>query len=173
MTNLEVPTWFLTFTTYGTWLHGDPRGSVDLAHNVPGTPKLPANEALYRHRASLLKQPPFVFEPAARAAAKAAIKETCAYRHWHLWAINIRMAHVHVVASGADSGDRMMNDLKAYATRRMVRDGRIPRGRRVWTEGGYVASVSTVEALERVCWYVLEEQGLPLGETGARPEAAS
>ncbi|HEX9659180.1 MAG TPA: hypothetical protein VGA18_02730, partial [Rhodothermales bacterium] len=32
--------YLITFTTYGTWLHGDERGSVDPGHSIPGTPPL-------------------------------------------------------------------------------------------------------------------------------------
>src|SRR5437868_339150 len=35
--------YFLTFRCYGTWLHGDGRGSVDALHNVPGTPRMAPN----------------------------------------------------------------------------------------------------------------------------------
>ena len=35
-----LPSYFLTFTTYGTWLHGDTRGSVDREHNIVETPYL-------------------------------------------------------------------------------------------------------------------------------------
>lgn len=30
--------YLITFTTYGAWLHGDKRGSVDPAHNAYRTP---------------------------------------------------------------------------------------------------------------------------------------
>ena len=30
--------YFLTWTTYGTWLHGSAKGSVEKQHNVFGTP---------------------------------------------------------------------------------------------------------------------------------------
>ncbi len=33
--------YFITFRCYGTWLHGDRRGSVDRFHNIYGTPRLP------------------------------------------------------------------------------------------------------------------------------------
>ena len=33
----------ITFTCYGTRLHGDASGSVDLDHNIPGISFLPAN----------------------------------------------------------------------------------------------------------------------------------
>src|SRR5688572_30293307 len=36
----------ITFRAYGTWLHGDSRGSVDRFHNRFGTPRLPRNEQM-------------------------------------------------------------------------------------------------------------------------------
>ena len=33
-------TYLITFACYGWHLHGDPFGSIDPAHNVPGTPIL-------------------------------------------------------------------------------------------------------------------------------------
>jgi hypothetical protein len=40
----DVPiAYFISFTCYGTWLHGDERGSVDCRHNLYGTPVLPAD----------------------------------------------------------------------------------------------------------------------------------
>ena len=42
--NQRIPlAYLITFRSYGTWLHGDERGSVDRFHNVYGTPRLPPN----------------------------------------------------------------------------------------------------------------------------------
>jgi hypothetical protein len=38
--------YFITFTTYGTWLHGDERGSVDKGHNRVGTEFIAPNMPL-------------------------------------------------------------------------------------------------------------------------------
>ena len=35
--------YLITFRTYGTWLPGDARGTVDRLHNQPDTPMLPPN----------------------------------------------------------------------------------------------------------------------------------
>ena len=35
--------YLITFRCYGTWLHGDERGSMDRTHNVFGAPKIAAN----------------------------------------------------------------------------------------------------------------------------------
>ena len=39
----EPLAYLLTWTCYGTWLHGDDRGSVDRTHCMPGEAYLPAN----------------------------------------------------------------------------------------------------------------------------------
>lgn len=159
---LEVPAWFITFTTYGTWLHGDRRGSVDQSHNQPGLPLRPGNHALRRSQQALLRQPPFRLGPRERVAADAAIREVCAYRRWHLHALNVRICHIHAVVSADASCKRIMIDFKAYASRRLTRDGLIPADRRVWTEGGSARAVRKIDELVRTCAYVNEEQGDPL-----------
>ena len=50
--------YFITFRTYGTWLHGDKRGSVDRFHNRYGSPRLPPNKLREKYSRSLLKRPP-------------------------------------------------------------------------------------------------------------------
>jgi len=51
--------YLISFRTYGTWLHGDPRGSVDRrTHNKYGTPKIPPKLRLINAERSQLKHPP-------------------------------------------------------------------------------------------------------------------
>jgi hypothetical protein len=38
--------WFLTWTTYGSWLPGDKRGFTDDENNSPDTPSAPPNPSL-------------------------------------------------------------------------------------------------------------------------------
>ena len=41
----DIPlAYLISFRAYGTWLHGDRRGSVDRFHNRYGTPRIPPNE---------------------------------------------------------------------------------------------------------------------------------
>jgi hypothetical protein len=56
---MSIPlAYFITFTCYGTWLHGDERGSVDDEHNTPGTPVLdPDPERRGRERDDLPGRP--------------------------------------------------------------------------------------------------------------------
>jgi hypothetical protein len=54
--------YLITFRSYGTWLHGDNRGSVDRFHNRFGEPYLPTNNAWKHHNHKQLKKIPLSSE---------------------------------------------------------------------------------------------------------------
>jgi hypothetical protein len=55
----HIPLAFMiTLRAHGTWLHGDPRGSVDRFHNQYGTPRLPSHPARRSFERGLMKTPP-------------------------------------------------------------------------------------------------------------------
>ncbi len=82
--------WFLTWTTYATWLPGEKRGFVGTVtdadrptkriDNIPGEPYLSDNEGLHRHAAAQLKCDPIFLsdEQAERVAFQ--FEETAEYR---------------------------------------------------------------------------------------------
>ena len=115
--------YLITFRGYGTWLHGDSRGSVDRFHNVLGRPKLRPEPTRRRYEERLLKQSPVQLDKKRRAAIETAIRETCAIRNWTLWAFNIRTNHVHSVISARCKPELVLNALKANATRTMRNQG--------------------------------------------------
>ncbi len=89
--------YFISFRSYGTWLHGDNRGSIDRFHNRYGDPYLPQSEAWERHNRKQRKAEPFILGARERRAVQKAIRETCTIREWHLHALNVRTDHVHVI----------------------------------------------------------------------------
>ncbi len=117
--DIEPRTYFCTFTCYGTWLHGDARGSVDRAHNEWQTPPLAPDEERERREFERLKHSPVKFEHRQRDIVRAAIEEVCRCRGWRLHALNVRTNHVHVVVTANRKGKRVLNDLKSYGTRRL------------------------------------------------------
>lgn len=55
--------YLITIRTYGTWLHGDKRSSVDLRRqNVYDTPRVRPNAALSKLMADKMKGPPFLLD---------------------------------------------------------------------------------------------------------------
>ncbi len=97
--------YFITFTTYGTHLHGDERGSVNPTHNKYGEPQLAIRPGLVAAERAFLRQPPFVMAADHRAAVNASIVETCSVSGWQLFALNVRTNHVHALVS-ADRFER-------------------------------------------------------------------
>ena len=105
---------FIAFRAYGTWLHGDKRGSVDRHNNRYGTPRIPRNDTWRRIEGDLLKHPPVNLDARRRSSIKKAIRETCEKRGWFLSALNIRTNHVHsvVAAPGCnpESAERVQSE---------------------------------------------------------------
>lgn len=154
---------FITFRTYGTWLHGDERGSIDRYHNRYRSPRAPGNPVMREQHAKRLKSEPVTLNGRQRATVKAAIRDVCKHRKWRLIAINVRTNHVHiVVAIGSAKPEAAVRDFKAYSTRAL-------RNRRLWivdhspwVEGASCRYIWKEPGLERVCDYVVNGQGSDL-----------
>lgn len=151
--------YFITFRTYGTWLHGHAEGSVDRRHNAPGSPLIPPREFWQARRAASLKHAPVELDARRRFIVDSAIREVSEHRHWRLAALNVRTTHVHAVVIGAATPEKMMADFKAYATRRMREAGVIEREVQSWAHHGSTRHLQTEESFLRAVRYVLDEQG--------------
>ncbi|MFN0140617.1 MAG: transposase [Pyrinomonadaceae bacterium] len=128
--------YLLTFRTFGTWLHGDDRGSVRRnGNNRYGEPKVtasvPLRDALERAR----QVASVVLDAAQRDCVTQAIKEVCEFRKYVLRAINVRTNHGHVVVSAALKPEKIVNDFKVYATRLLRTRGLCSPIQKVWSRG--------------------------------------
>jgi hypothetical protein len=81
--------YFISFHTYGTWLHGDKRGSIDRFHNAYLSPYIKRNERWQDYNQQRLKAKPLILKAKQRRSIEAAIRETCNIRKWLLQAINV------------------------------------------------------------------------------------
>ena len=160
----EPLAYFITFPTYGTWLHGDARGSVDRAHNVPGTPLLDPDQRRQQRDAARLKHPPVILDVKRRRVVHRTIVEVCAHRNWTLHAVHVRTNHVHVVISAEETPEQVMNALKSWATRRLVEAGMLPAGTKAWVRHGSTRYLWKADQVTSACQYVCEGQGEDLDE---------
>jgi REP element-mobilizing transposase RayT len=153
--------YFLTFTTHGTWLHGDERGSVDRDHNIFGTKLAAANLIREAKNRESMKGTEVVLSSEARAVVDEAIRKTCIVRLWTLHALNVRSNHVHVVVTSDDDAEKTMNDLKAWATRALREGDLVKPDQRVWTRKGSRHKLFTTNAVAAAAHYTLHEQDGP------------
>ena len=157
----DIPlAYLITFRSYGTWLHGDERGSVDRFHNQYRSPRLPPDRERVEHSRSQLSGEIVTFNAKQRESVELAIRETCEVRKWILRAMNVRTNHVHVVVSiGITRPGRALNDFKAYATRRMRRNNCWHSERSPWADKGSKRHLWNERSIELAVEYVLNGQG--------------
>ena len=154
--------YLITFRSYGTWMHGDQRGSVDRQHRRYPAPMLPPSSRRKQIESALLKQPPVKLNARQRAAIDLGIRQTCAIRKWTLWALNIRTNHLHCVVTAQFSAKRTMAALKANATRAMRDAGCWRSDLSPWARGGSTKYLWTDEEVSNAIAYVIYDQGEPL-----------
>ena len=152
----------ITFRCYGTWLHGDERGSVDRLHRTYASPMLQPSALRRKHDRDLLKQPPVTLGSRQRAVIKAAIRETCTIRLWQLWSVNVRTNHIHAVVSANQKPDAVLSALKANATRAMREAGLWTSTLSPWEHRGSKKYLWDEKQLADAIAYVEYDQGEPL-----------
>lgn len=151
--------YLITFRTYGTWLHGDDRGSVDRHHNVYGTPLCGPNAALMLAERTRLRHAAVLLDKTHRANVGDAIRRLCTQRDWALSALNVRTNHVHAVIAPPDTPERVLHALKSFATRHLRERALVSRDLRLWARHGGTRYLWTPKDVQEACRYVAESQG--------------
>jgi REP element-mobilizing transposase RayT len=159
--NLFV-TYLITFTCYGCHFHGHESGSVDRKHNLRGSRLLESDPKRVLAERERMDQPPYSLDGVRRAAVLTALQERCSHHSWTLLAAHVRSSHVHVVVEADIRPERVMNDLKSYASRQLNRLGMDERARKRWTRHGSTRWLWKREDVSAAIRYVLEEQGDPM-----------
>jgi REP element-mobilizing transposase RayT len=154
MRNDDSIAFFITWSVYGTHLQGDERG---WRRRRKGNQLVQPRLAEWRRER--LKHQVLLLSPEQRAGVEHECRRHCAHRGWHLWAVNARTNHVHVVVTAAEcSGKTVRDQLKANCTRGLREQWADFRDRPVWTVGGDWECINSTDELESVCQYVTEAQ---------------
>ena len=146
--------YFLTFHPYGTWLPGDRRGwhrRGGEGHRRPPAPRLEAHWA--RH----LRYPVVTLSPAWREVVRAAIVEACAHRGWPLHVLVVERAHVHLVVAAPVRPEKIVQDLKAWATRHLRARGHLIDHPHPWAEHGSMEWLFEPKNVQGALRYVLDD----------------
>ncbi|HUR54021.1 MAG TPA: hypothetical protein VMZ71_07810 [Gemmataceae bacterium] len=154
--------YFLTFTTYGTWLHGDAPGSVNHDHNEFGTPFIEPDAALRSAVRFKMAQEPLALDEPCRGVVRDAIIAECRFRGWHLLALHVRSNHVHAVIAAGREPEFVMRSCKAHASKCLTKAGFDNRDRKRWTEHGSTRYLWHEDAVSAAAEYTLNRQGEPM-----------
>ena len=155
------PAFLITIRTYGTWLHGDQRRSVDTHHgrNKRGTPKIGPSRSLENAMIHNAKHDLFLLNKSQRIVVDISIRETCKIRNFELLAVNVRTNHLHAVIPAASKPETIINDLKRYATRKLRQNYMVLKDDRVWSRGGSRRYLWKQRHVDKAIDYVLYGQG--------------
>ena len=148
--------YLITYTCYGTRLHGNDAGSFQNKRFVKH------NEGLERYERGLMKQESYRLDAGKAAIALASMHETSAYRKWVLLACHLDNTHVHMVVIASDDPKRVIGDMKSYSSRALTRSGCDSSTRKRWTSGGSARYLWDNEAVLESVDYVVNKQGKPL-----------
>jgi len=177
--NTAMRAWLLSNTTYGTWLPGDPRGSVTsvrdrrpgdangpfrFEHDMPGEPWEDEIIGLRRSALELMKCAPIYLDLEKAETVLAQFQETAGFRHWKLRAVAIMANHFHavVLVEGDPEPRKILADFKAYGTRALNRRFGQPPSETWWTNNGSKRKLRDERALATAINYVLYKQPYPL-----------
>jgi|GEM_PF-204191 len=154
--------YFITFSCYGCWLHGDAGGSVDRRHNVFATSVIESHPGYESSERARMDQPAYELDATRRGLILKAIQDVCAHRGWWLFTVHVRTTHVHVIVQAGDPPEKVMNDFKTYASRALNQAGCDKPARKRWAHHGSTRYLWVQEDLEGAIHYVLHEQGEPM-----------
>ena len=145
--------YFLTFHTYGTWLPGDARGWHRHGDGAAHRPPAPALERWCRNQ---MKANPLYFSVPQRQIVRDAVLETCDHRGYPVHALTVQRTHVHVVLTATAAPDRVVADLKRWATRALRENG-LPPDQPVWADHGSTRYVYYPDGREGSSRYVFDD----------------
>ncbi|MBI5760301.1 MAG: transposase [Planctomycetales bacterium] len=160
--------WFLTWTTYGSWLPGDKRGFVGLApdesgrlvmHNIPRTPLAPPRPGLKQSAEERMKSDVVFLNIDQAEVLLPQFQETTQHRRWLLAALAIMQTHLHLVVgvTGDPDPDKILGDLKAYGSRSLNRLGPHREDDTWWTTGGSKQKLASSEAVDAAVNYIRQQ----------------
>lgn len=154
-----MPSYFITWTTRGTRLHGDSRGTVDDRHATPHTPVLGPNSNRQNYERRLLKHPPLILTTSQRQLLDQTIREHCTFRGWILHALNVRTNHIHIVLTASDPPEAVMQKLKIRCTLILKQNGCCTP--KPWTDHGSTRWLDAEGNLQLAIRYVRDLQDHP------------
>jgi REP element-mobilizing transposase RayT len=146
--------YFTTWTTYGTWLPGDPRGWFQSGRGLQDPDAARRFEALF-----LMTESALIPDPDQRRLVEQTVADHCAIRGWEFHAVNCRSNHVHVVVTAPGRPiEEPREQFKAWCTRRLKAESAVVRAS-WWTDRGWDEYIDDEDGLANVVAYVHDGQG--------------
>ncbi|MGH7177142.1 MAG: hypothetical protein ACREJC_07175, partial [Tepidisphaeraceae bacterium] len=159
--------------TYGTRLHGDPRGTVDRKHNEFGSPILGYDQHRWEREKSLLKFPPVVLTREEMLIVESIIPWICERGSWKYITCAAGPDHVHVIVRSPRDPETIRRLMKRWLgqelSKRLNKEPNRPQsgtpepdrpqsGTTWWAECGSIKWIDNERYLKNATEYVTRQR---------------
>jgi REP element-mobilizing transposase RayT len=148
----------ITWGTYGTRLHGDPRGTVCRDENVFGEPIINADNEWRQEEAARLKFPSRVLSESQRRHVEQIAEGICQRGNWRLRAIAAAPDHVHGLVHALVDGKDVRKWLKRWLSESLSQLWPLRPDEAWWSECGSVKWIWTQDYYERARRYINKQR---------------
>ena len=157
--------YFITFRTFGTWLHGDERSSIDRhGKNIYGQEKIGLDPKFSVLMESNMESDVVLLNGAQRKVVRLAIISVCEFRGYVLKALSVRTNHVHAVVCALTVPDKILNAFKSNVTRELRQAGLVSPEQKIWSRGGSTRYLWKPHNVANAIEYTINGQGDDLPE---------
>jgi REP element-mobilizing transposase RayT len=148
--------YLITFRCYGTWLHGDERGSYRRnSRLLTGVSHIPARPVLESAERQQLKHGHIKLNSKQRTIVEQAVRDVCKHRRYRMRAINVRTNHAHSVVSALSYPEPILDAFKSYSTRALRAAGLLSAKVKPWARHGSTIYLWKEREVEKAVEYVL------------------
>jgi len=148
--------YLITFRCYGTWLHGDERGSYRRNPRLfSGVSNIPPRRGLENAERKQLKHDPIRLTKKQRIVVEQAVRDVCTHRRYRMRAINVRTNHAHTVVSALSYPEPILDAFKSYSTRALREAGLLSAKVKPWARHGSTIYLWKESDVEKAVEYVL------------------
>ena len=130
--------YFLSWGTYGTRLHGDPRGTVDRANNDREDPVLGPDEERWEYERGKMKFSPVILTREQCLFAESTIPANCERGVWKYHTCAAAPDHVHVILASEHEPKTIRRILKRRLGQAMSEKWHLDAGATWWAECGSI-----------------------------------
>jgi hypothetical protein len=136
---MHLLAYHITWGTYGTRLHGDPRKTVDRQHNQYGEPVLGFDEHRWEREKALLKFPPVTFTRPQMVVVESLLLQICQRGGWQHRIGAAGSDHVHEILLSHHDPETIRRLFKRWLGQELSRVLRpLPQGTTWWAECGSI-----------------------------------
>ncbi|MBT3200740.1 MAG: hypothetical protein HN350_12580 [Phycisphaerales bacterium] len=148
----------ITFGTYGSRLHGDPRGTVDRRQKSYGQPIVIHSEYRVQMATDQMKRQPILLTTDQCVFAQKEIEDICERGQWEFIQTACAPSHVHVLLASHREPKAIRRWLKRWLGESMSACWALPDGQSWWAMGGSIKCVWDKEYLQNVEQYIREQR---------------